>query len=86
MGAGVGLGHGHPGVDLHGAVVVDVPVGVEHAAVPVVGELVQADVAHDDQVIADFGADVADGLVEDAVRIQRGGALGVADRRECQRA
>ena len=79
VGAGLRLGHRHLAVDLQGGVVVDVAVGVEDAAVAVVGEFVQADVAHDDQLVADLGADVPDGLVQHAVRVQRGGAAGVAD-------
>ncbi len=46
----------------------------------VVREFVEANVAHDDQVIADLGLDVTNGLVQDAFRVQRGGALRVTYR------
>ena len=42
VGAGLGLGDGDLGVELDGGVVVDLAVGVEHAAVAVVGVLVEA--------------------------------------------
>ena len=51
--AGGGLCQRHRGVALEGGVVVDRPVVGEHAAVPVVGELVEAEVGHDDEVVAD---------------------------------
>ena len=44
----------------------------------VVGEFVQADVAHHHEVVAHLGPDVADGLVQDAVRVEGRRALGVA--------
>ena len=50
-------------------VVVDRAVGGEHAAVPVVGELVQAQVRHHDQVVADLGATPHDRHVEDPVGV-----------------
>jgi porphobilinogen synthase len=49
-------------VDLEGAVVVDVAVGVEDAAVAVVGELVEAQVRHHGELVAGPG----DGGVRDA--------------------
>ena len=42
MGAGLGLGEGHLPVAHQGGVVVDAAVGIEYAAVAVVGELVEA--------------------------------------------
>jgi hypothetical protein len=43
----------HVGIPLEGGVVVDGPVRSEHSAVAVVGELVQAQVGHDDEVVTD---------------------------------
>ena len=50
-----GLGERHLAVDLEGAVVVDAAVGVEHAAVAVVGELVEAQVRHHRELVAHLG-------------------------------
>ena len=69
MGARVGLRPRHLGVALQRRVVVDAAVGVQDAAVAVVGELVQAQVGHDDEVVADLGPHVADGDLQDAVRV-----------------
>ncbi|CAK7281994.1 hypothetical protein SGPA1_12787 [Streptomyces misionensis JCM 4497] len=77
MGAGVGLDLGHLGVPLQGGVVVDAALGVQHPAVPVVGELVQAQIGHDEEVVADLGAHIAQGDLEDAVGVGPGGALAV---------
>lgn len=77
MGAGVGLDLGHLGVPFQRGVVVDPSVGVEDTAVAVVGELVQAQVGHDHEVVADLGAHVPEGDLEDAVGVGAGGAGGV---------
>ena len=61
-----------------------VAVGGEHAAVPVVGELVEAQVGHDDGLVADLGDDVADRGVEDAVGIGGARALRVLARRDAE--
>ena len=61
----------HAAVDLQRGVVVDPTLVVEHAAVAVVGELVEAQVGHHEQVVAGLGAGVGDGDVEDAVRVER---------------
>ena len=50
---GVGLGHRGPGVEHDGGVVVDLAGGGQHAAVAVVGVLVEAAVGHDDDLVAD---------------------------------
>ena len=84
MRPGVGLRHGHPAIDLQGGVVVHVAVVVEHAAVAMVGEFVQADVTHHHEVVADLGSHVPDGLVQYAVRVQRSGALGIAPGRDAE--
>ena len=60
------------------------PSGVEHAAVAVVGELVEAQVAHHGERVADLGDDVADRQVEDAVRVDRAGAGGVLGGRDAE--
>ena len=65
-------------VDGERRVVVDAAVVVEHAAVAVVGELVEAEVGHDDGGVADLGPHVAQGDVEHAVRVDACGAGGVA--------
>ena len=72
------LRHGHLGVDREGGVVVDAAALVEHAAVAVVGELVEAGVGHDDGGVADLGADVAQRHVEHAVRVDARAPLRVA--------
>ena len=79
--AGRGLGERHLGVHLQRRVVVDRAVGVEHAAVAVVGELVEAQVGHHRQRVADLGDHVGDRDVEDAVGVERAAAAGVLARR-----
>ena len=49
---GPGLGHGGPGVELEGGVVVHRAMAVQHAAMPVVGVLVDAEVGHEDHLVA----------------------------------
>ena len=72
--AGIGMREGHLGVHLEGAVVVDPAVRGQHAAVPVVGELVEAEVAHHRERVTDLGHDVVDREVEDARRVHGAGA------------
>ncbi len=74
VGARAGLRDGHRGIQLIGGVVVDPAVIVEHAAVAVVGELVEAGVGHDHEVVADRVAHRAQRDVEDAVRVDRAAA------------
>ncbi len=77
VGAGVGLGHRHPGVTVEGGVVVDLAGGREQATVAVVGVLVEAEVGHHHQLVADLVADVVQGELGDAVGGPGLGALGV---------
>ena len=53
------------------------PVGLEHAAVPVVGVLVEAEVGHQHQFVTDGGAQGAQRQLDDAVGIPGPAALGV---------
>jgi len=73
VGAGPGLADSLTHIELDSGVVVDRAVVGEHPAVTVIGELVQAGVGDDHQVVADLGADGRQRSVEDAV-------LGVAGR------
>ena len=75
---------GHLGVHLQRRVVVDPAVGGEHAAVAVVGELVEAQVAHHHDRVADLGDDVGDRDVEDPVGVERAGAGGVLRLRDAE--
>ena len=59
MGAGLGLRERDPLVELDGGVVVHFTEVVEHAAVPVVGVLVEAEVADHDRVVAELGRSAA---------------------------
>ena len=67
VGTGTGLRHGHGRIPLKGGVVVDAALLVEDPAVPVVGELVEAEVGHHRERVADLGRDVTDRDVEDPV-------------------
>ena len=69
--------HRHLGVDLDRRVIVDRARRSEHAAVSVIGELVQADVRHHQAVVADFLAHRPNGGGQDAVRIERAGPAGI---------
>ena len=72
-----GLGERGAGVDLQRGVVVDVAVLVEHAAVAVVGVLVDAQVGDQHDVVADVAAQVGEGELHDALGIEGAGADGV---------
>ncbi len=74
VGARACLRDGHRGIQLVGGVVVDPAAIVEHAAVAVVGELVEAGVGHHHEVVADRLAHRAQGDVEDAVGVDRAAA------------
>ena len=54
MDAGIGLGNGHRAHSARGRVVVDRPVGRQYAAMAMVGELVEAEVAHHDEFVPDL--------------------------------
>ena len=69
MRAGFGLRQRHRAVPLQGRVVVDLRRLVEHAAVPVVGELVQAQVGHQHGVVAELVVQPAQRHVQHAVRV-----------------
>ena len=86
VGAGRRLGQGHLGVPDQRRVVVDGAAGGEHAAVAVVGELVEAQVGLHDERVAHLGDGVGDGEVEDAVRVGRLRADGVPHRAGSRRA
>ena len=77
VGAGSGLGDGRLGVDVERGVVVDHAVLVEDAAVAVVGVLVDAQVGHQHDVVAEVGAQIAQGDLHDAVGVERPAADGV---------
>ena len=83
-GAGAGLGHRGPGVDLERGVVVDVAAIVEHAAVAVVGVLVDAQVGDQHDVVADVAAQVGERELHDAVRVEGAAADGVLRRRHTE--
>ena len=75
---GLGLRERHRGVAEQRRVVVDAGARlVQHAAVPVVGELVQAQVGHQDRGVADLADEVAQGHVEHAVGVIGPGAARV---------
>ena len=74
MGAGGGLRERHRAVALQRRVVVHAAAVVEDAAVAVVGELVQAQVGHQHEVVADGVAHGPQRDVEDAVGVVRAGA------------
>ena len=71
VGAGFGLRDRSSLVDLEGGVVVDVAVGPDDAAVPVVGVLVDAQVGDEHHLVADLAAKVGEGELHDAGRIPR---------------
>ena len=71
VGPGPCLADGHRGVQRQGGVVVDASVLGECATMAVAGELVQAGVGADDQVVAHRVTHGGDALVEDSFRIPR---------------
>src|SRR5699024_12242433 len=75
--AGLGLSNGQARIDLVSFVVVDVAVLIEHAAVAMIGEFVQAGISHHDEIVAYFGDHFPNGHVEDAVRVDAGGTTSV---------
>ncbi len=77
MRAGLGLREGDPPVALERLVVVDVPVVVQHPAMPVIGVLVQTEVGDHDVFVAELGTERPKGHLRDAVGVPRLGALGV---------
>ncbi len=73
VGPGLGLSDGRPSVELEGGVVEDRPT-FEHAAVSVVGVLTQAEVAHDDGVVAELLLQGRESSLGDALGIVGGRA------------
>ncbi len=69
VGTGAGLGDRHRRVAHEGRVVVDAAGLVEHAAVAVGGELVEAEVGHDDRLVAELITQQSQRPVEDAFGI-----------------
>ena len=74
MGAGAGLGAGHVLVELDGFVVKHAALVIQHAAVAVGGEFVEAGIGHHDEVIAEFLAQAGNAAVQNALRVPRDGA------------
>ena len=69
MRARLRLHHSHLGVAQQGGVVVDGAVIGEHTAVPVVGELVEAGVGHQDSRVAELGLQESQSRIEHTIRI-----------------
>ena len=79
-----GLGQRGLGVDLERGVVVDVAALVEHAAVAVVGVLVDAQVGDQHDVVAEVAAQVGQRELHDAVGVEGAAADGVLARRHAE--
>ena len=75
------LGQRDPPVQLDRRIVEDLTVGPEHAAVAVVGVLVEAEVGHQDELVPDGVAQGVQGALHDPVRAVRLGPGGVLRRR-----
>src|SRR5699024_9171887 len=75
MNTGFGLGNGHASIDGVCCIVIDDTVIVEHTAMAVVSEFVQTGICHNDHVVANFGYNLCDSYVEDALGIDGGAAL-----------
>ena len=74
-------GRARSAVQLERRVVADLAVGTEHAAVPVVGVLVEAEVRHQDELVAHRVAHGAQRDLHDAVGVPGAASLGVLDAR-----
>ncbi len=68
MRSGLGLREGHLAIADQARVVVDPAFGIEHAAVPVIGELVEAQVALHDEGVPGLVDGDPSGDIQDAVR------------------
>ena len=77
MSTGARLGNGHSDIEFQGRVVVHAALFIKHAAVTVVGKLIQAGIGHQQDVIAKFFAQQAQRAVEYTFRIPGWGALGI---------
>src|SRR5699024_9922669 len=67
----------HSDIEFQGRVVVHAALFIKHAAVTVVGKLIQAGIGHQQDVIANFFAQQAQRAVEYTFRIPDWGALGI---------
>lgn len=67
MCARLGLGQRHLGVADQGRVVVDPTIVGDDAAVAVIGVLVEAEVGHDHDVIAEAPSQIAEGELHDPI-------------------
>jgi hypothetical protein len=79
LAARAGLRDRGGGVALERRVVVDLAGVREQAAVAVVGVLVEAQVGHDDELVADLGGDVGERQLHDARRVVGAGPARVLD-------
>ncbi len=84
VGTGPGLGERHAPVELDGGVVVDLPVGPEHPAVPAQRVLVEAQVGHEHQLVAEGGAQLGERNLDDPVRIPGARAVLVLRHRHAE--
>ena len=85
VGARLGLRQRDALVELERGVVQHLAVGAEHAAVPVVGVLVEAEVGHEDELVAHRVAHGAQRDLHDAVGVPGAAALRVLVRRARRR-
>ena len=86
VGAGGGLGDGDPAVDLERGVVVDGGVGivgrsVEHAAMAVIGVLVDAQIGHQDHPVADVRSQICQAQLHNSLRVEGFRADGILSGR-----
>ena len=70
MRARIGLGNGGLGVDVESQVIVHIAVGIKHSAVAVVGVFVDAQIGHQHDPVAEFGAQRTQRNLHDALRIE----------------
>ncbi len=84
MGAGTGLRERDRAVPLQGGVVVDLALVRQQAAVTVVGVLVQAEVRHDHQIVADFRNEIGESELHDPGRVVRGRTAAVLVRGDAE--
>ena len=81
---GLGLGQRDAPVQLDGRVVLDLAIGPEHPAMTVVGVLVEAEVGHQDELVADGVAQGPEGALDDAVGVVGLGPRGILRRRHAE--
>ena len=73
LAAGISLGHCGLGVERQGGVIVNVAIGAHNAAMTVGGVLVHAEVGDEHHLLSHLVAQVAQGGLDDAVRVERTG-------------